>query len=128
MKSCIRSFTKVLSIAAFVFPLLFISEVRAEYVGGAQLTIINTAEDGFVLFGVNAPPASTCNFWGFQFRFDGNTVAGKNMLANLMLAKAINKPIDLVFAAAAQPGTFAYSNPTGCTNLNMARVSVIVVN
>src|SRR5262245_30623651 len=44
--------------------------------------------DGYVYFGtIGTPLPATCSYFIEQFRFNGTTPAGKNMLATLMAAK-----------------------------------------
>jgi hypothetical protein len=128
MQSSFRKFVTLKIVLGFTIPFLFSSIAKADYLPPSTLTVINAADDGSIMFSVSAAPPGTCNFWGFQFRFDGKTTAGKNMYASLMLAKAANKQIDVVYSAAANPGTFASNNPSACTTANMSKASTIVVN
>jgi hypothetical protein len=68
--------------------------------------------DGYVMFGTTVPLNGTCSYYIDQFRFDGKTVAGKNMLATLMAAKVAGVALTVWFTDSTAPGT---DHTNGCT-------------
>lgn len=73
--------------------------------------------DGWVYFGTIVPLPQTCSYFIEQFRFNGTTPTGKNMLATLTAAKIAGVAVHVWYTDSTAPGTNA-SN--GCSAATMA--------
>jgi hypothetical protein len=78
--------------------------------------------DGWVYFGTTVPLDGTCSYFIDQFRFNGTTPAGKNMLATLMAAKIAGIPVSVWYTDSTAPGT---NHNNGCTGATMAILTTI---
>lgn len=77
----------------------------------------------YIVFGVaGVPPSDTCSYYNRQFRFDGTTPTGKNLLSMLLAAKMGGKTIDIWYTPSTAPGT---DHTNGCTESSLAVVNLI---
>ena len=91
--------------------LFFTTNAYANYAADVNIREVVVFSDGYVHLSLTNPPATTCNHWGFEFRFDASTSGGDQMYKTLMAAKAMNKSISIGFGNSSAPGT---NHDTGC--------------
>jgi hypothetical protein len=74
---------------------------------------------GNVYFGTTAAATltGTCSYYIDQFRFNGTTPGGKNMLATLAAAKIAGLSVTVWYTDSTVPGT---NQTNGCTDSTMA--------
>ena len=105
----------VLAIQAMVF---VNSAFAEEYLALANITFIRSFAT-WTLVGVASPPATTCDSWGEQFRFDHTTIDGKVLLTQMLTAQTANRAVDLWFFPSSAPGT------TMCATAAMGLVTMV---
>jgi hypothetical protein len=91
--------------------------VDAQWIGNgvkvARLRTLNS--DAFVGTTIQAP--NTCSYYGEHIKFDPTTATGKAIMATIMLAKALDKPIEIWYTVSTAPGT---TEANGCSPATMA--------
>lgn len=92
----------------------------AAYLGANEITAIYGA--GTISLGVASPPNDTCNYYGYQFKFDATTEAGKNMLSMLLTAQQAGKTVQVWYTPSTNPGT---DHNSGCTQAQMAVLTAV---
>ena len=97
--------------------LLFTNGATAEYAGWRTPSLIFGSE--IIRFGVDNPPADTCDYFNRQFRFDATTEGVKNMLSILLAARLASKEIEIWYSPSSKPGT---NHTNGCADTDIARV------
>jgi len=80
--------------------------------GGNDITLLRVHSNGFVEFGVEQLMFGTCDYFGYQFRFDGNTEGGRNMFSLLLAAKNAGRKLDIWYSNSSQGGK---DETNGCT-------------
>ena len=98
------------------------AHAHAGYAENVGIVRVHTKSNGFAYVWTSAPPSDTCNWYAEHFRFDATTPAGKAMLANLLVAQALNKPFTVWYTPATAPGT---NQDNGCTETGLAVVTGI---
>ena len=89
------------------------------YVSGATIGAMSVRANN-VFFSISGvTPSNVCDHWGSNFNLDITTPGGKNLYAALLLAKANNSKVNLVYTNSTQPGT------TQCPGEAVARPWVI---
>jgi len=96
-----------------------------EYQSRIKIFRYFTNSGGTVLLGTVPKGTNTCDYYDLQYRFDGKTSEGKNMLAILMVAHSTGKLIDLWYDASTAIGT---DQTTGCTYNTMAVISAVGIS
>ena len=73
--------------------------------------------NGWVYFGLTGTLPGTCSYFIEQFRFDGSTAAGKNLLGVIVGAKLTERNVTLWYTDSSAPGT---NHTNGCHAGTMA--------
>jgi hypothetical protein len=110
--------TLVLAILSLV---LFNGIARADYIGEIQFQRI-FVEDNWCYVQVTDDVPNTCSYFYYRFKFDTTTNQGKIMYSALLMAKALNSPVDIWYTASTLPGT---DENNGCNPTTMAVASAV---
>lgn len=109
--------TSIIRIAVAISLVSFSSLSWADFAGNLQIQKL--FGNSKILFGVNTPPPSTCDYFGRQFQFDATTEGGKNMLSILLAARMSGESIDIWYTPSSTPNT---TEDTGCNPNNSIAV------
>ena len=107
-------------ISVFILILTSSISAKADYASAKKITTFYGSSS--IEFAVDSAPSTTCSSWGYHFRFDATTDAGKNMLSILLAAKMADKQVNLWFEPSSVPGT---NQENGCSSSTMAIVNAI---
>ena len=111
-----KNFKNYILIALFACG--FVGQAQAGWIGQAHIRDVVSFADGYVHLAINNPPQDiTCNYWGYQFRFDGTTPGGTKMYQSLMMAHTLNRSVSLGFSNSPVPGT---DKDSGCALSTMS--------
>lgn len=74
----------------------------ADYVGG--VTPKKIYGNGLIRFGMDTPPANTCEYFGRHFEFDATTEGGKVLMSMLLAAHLSKQKLDIWYTPSSAPG------------------------
>jgi len=100
--------------ASLIFLLLISNTSFAAFTAPFNVTLLRVHQNGFVEFGITDNPhtTGTCDYFGYKFRFDSNTIGGKHMLSLLMSAKVSGQKIHIWYSESTAVGS---DETNGCT-------------
>jgi len=111
-------------LSVIVLVLLFSSNYAfADYTGGADVQRIYV-QDNWCYIQAIEDIANTCSYFYYRFKFNITTHQGKAMLSVLLMAKALNKKIDVWYNPSAAPGT---NETNGCNTETVAEATGIAI-
>ncbi len=103
-----------------VFGLLLFNVMSMSYAGtvnNAKVSKLTVYSGGYARFTLTQTPPATCNFYGYQFRFDVTTEGGKQLLNSLRIAKLTEQSINVAYRDSTVIGK---DQSNGCTDATMA--------